>query len=76
MCSARFCMIATIAARALDEFGLKKCSLSNLHMARDIYNMCKEGGLVNFRWYDRSAAKYARSLAKYRATREKKKLVA
>jgi hypothetical protein len=74
MCSARFCMIATIAARALDEFGLKKCSLSNLHMARDIYNMCKEGGLVNFRWYDRSAAKYKRALAKYRDTREKNKV--
>jgi hypothetical protein len=69
----RIVKIAVISARALDEFGLKKCSLSLLEMARDIYDMCLRNGSVRLSWFDRVNAAYNAKLLKQIETRRNKK---
>lgn len=70
----RMMKINLIAARALDEFGRKKCYLSTVRMARDIYDLAVRNGSIHLSWYDRLDSAYMHKLAKYREGREAKKV--
>jgi hypothetical protein len=72
VCKNRLTMLATIAARVLEEVGLKKCSIGILHMARDIYNFCRFGTPLRLKYMDCARLKYRAKFLKYRASRQAK----
>lgn len=72
----RMIKINLIAARALDEFGRKKCYLSVVRMARDIYDLAVRNCSIRLSWYDRLDSAYTHKLMKYREGREAKKAAA
>jgi len=73
LCDHRLTLIATIAARALEETGQKNCSISALHMARDIYDLVRRGAPVRLHYLDALRAKYDARRSKVSAGRVTKK---